>query len=92
MVAFINGDWFGVVTDWKRADTSMVLDYTTSALPYRMAKRNNVLVLQSGTGTDVAHALTRKAKNVVAVEGNPVILSTLQNQFVRRNRFFVRSP
>ena len=81
MVAFINGDWFGVVTDWKRTDTSMILDYTTSALPYRMAKRNNVLVLQSGTGTDVAHALTRKAKNVVAVEANPVILSTLQNQF-----------
>ena len=46
-----------------------------------MAKRNNVLVLQSGTGIDVAHALSRNAKNVVAVEANPVILSTLQNQF-----------
>jgi hypothetical protein len=81
MVAFINGDWFGAVTDWQKADTSMVLDYTTSALPYRIAKRNNVLVLQSGTGIDVAHALSNKAENVVAVESNPVILSILQNQF-----------
>ncbi|HEY5825381.1 MAG TPA: class I SAM-dependent methyltransferase [Cyclobacteriaceae bacterium] len=92
MVAFINGDWFGVVTDWKKADTSMVLDYTTSALPYRMAKRNNVLVLQSGTGTDVAHALTRKAKNVVAVEANAVILSTLQNQFVSETDSLLDHP
>jgi hypothetical protein len=82
MVAFINGDWFGAVTDWKKADTSMILDYTTSALPYRMAKRNNVLVLQSGTGIEVAHAVSRDAKNVVAVEANPVILSLLQNQLV----------
>lgn len=81
MAAFINGDWFGVVTDWKKADTSMILDYTTVALPYAMAKRNNVLVLQSGTGIDVAHALSRNVKNVVAVEANPIILSTLQNQF-----------
>ena len=33
MAAFINGDWFGAVTDWKRTDTSMILDYTTSAFP-----------------------------------------------------------
>ena len=33
MAAFINGDWFGAVTDWKKTDTSMILDYTTSAFP-----------------------------------------------------------
>jgi len=80
MAVFLNGDWFGAVTDWKKSDTSMILDYTTSALPYIMAKRNHVLVLQAGTGTDVAHALSRRVRNVVAVEANPVILSTLQNQ------------
>ena len=81
MAAFINGDWFGGVTDWKKTDSSMILDYTTSSLPYRMAERKNVLVLQSGTGIDVAHALSRHAKNIVAVEANPVIVSTLKNQF-----------
>ena len=83
MVAFVNGEWFGVVTDWTKADTSMILDFTTLALPYRMAQRNNVLVLQSGTGIDVAHAVSSKAENIVAVESNPVVLSTFKNQFAR---------
>jgi hypothetical protein len=81
MAAFINGDWFGAVTDWKKSDTSMILDYTTSALPYIMAKRNKVLVMQAGTGIDVAHAISRSVKNVVAVEANPVIISILQKKF-----------
>jgi hypothetical protein len=81
MVAFVNGEWFGVVTDWKTTNSTMILDYTTSALPYRMATRNKVLVLQSGTGIEVAHALSRNAGNVVAVEANPVILSAFENQF-----------
>jgi hypothetical protein len=80
MAAFINGDWFGAVTDWKKTDTSIILDYTTSALPYIMAKRNDVLVLRSGTGIDVAHAVSRGVKNVVAVEPNSIILSTLKHE------------
>jgi hypothetical protein len=81
MAVFINGDWFGAVTDWTKRDTSMILDFTTFALPYVMAKRNSALVLQSGTGIDVAHAVSRNVTNVVAVESNPVILSILKNQF-----------
>ncbi|MGZ5135474.1 MAG: hypothetical protein ACXWCG_10005, partial [Flavitalea sp.] len=81
IAAFINGDWFGAITDWKKTDSSVILDYTTSALPYIMANRKRVLVLRAGTGIDVAHALTRKAENVVAVESNPIILSLLRNQF-----------
>ena len=80
MAAFINGDWFGAITDWKRTDTTMILDYTTSALPYVMVKRNNVLVLQAGTGSDVAHAVSRGVENIVAVEANAVVTSTLQTQ------------
>ena len=82
MAAFVNGDWFGAVTDWERTDTSMVLDYTTSALPYTMAPRSRVLILQSGTGVDVAHALSRGARTVGAVESNPVIVSLLKSEFL----------
>ncbi|HKZ38073.1 MAG TPA: hypothetical protein VJ184_10500, partial [Chryseolinea sp.] len=92
MAAFINGDWSGVVTDWKKTDTTMILDYTTSALPYEMAKRNQVLVLQSGTCIDVAHAVTRNAKKIVAVEGIPIILSTLQNQFASETDSLLAHP
>jgi hypothetical protein len=81
LAAFINGDWFGVVTDWKKTDTTMIMDYTTSSLPYAMSGRNNVLVLQSGTGIDIAHAINNDAQHVIAVEANPEILSALRNQF-----------
>ena len=80
MAGFLNGEWYGAVTDWTKTDTSMILDYTTIALPYQMAKRNNVLVMQSVTGIDIAHAVSNGAKNIVAVERNPVILSILQNE------------
>ena len=92
MAAFVNGDWFGAVTDWKRIDSFMVLDYTTSALPYTMATRSRVLILQSGTGVDVAHALSRDATNVVAVESNPVIVDLLRNRFLKEtDSLFLRS-
>ena len=81
MAAFVNGDWFGAVTDWTRTDTSMILDYTTSALPYIMAKRNRVLVLQAGTGVDIAHALSQGVRTVTAAESNPVIISLIKEQF-----------
>ncbi len=77
---FINGDWFGAVTNVDKADTSLILDYTTFALPYIMAKRNDVLVLRAGTGIDVAHALSRGAKKVVAVEPNSLIVSTFKKE------------
>lgn len=78
MVLFINGDWFGAITDWKRTDTSTILDYTTAALPYVMSARKRVLVLRSATGIDVAHAVSRGANKVAAVEPNTIILSTLK--------------
>jgi len=81
MAAFINGDWFGAVTDWKRTDTSIILDHTTFALPYIMAKRNDVLALRSGTGIDVAHAISKGAKKVVTVEPNAIVTSTLKKEF-----------
>ncbi|MCW3105871.1 MAG: spermidine synthase-like protein [Segetibacter sp.] len=81
MAMFINGDWFGAITDWKRSDTSSILDYTTVALPYVMSNRNKVLVLRSGAGIDVAHALSRNVKSIIAVEPNSIILSTLKKEF-----------
>ena len=81
LAAFINGDWFGSVTNWKRSDTSIILDYTTFALPYVMAKRQDVLLLRSGTGMEVAHALKHGARKIVAIEPNVVVTSTLMNIF-----------
>ncbi|MBW1750376.1 MAG: spermidine synthase-like protein, partial [Deltaproteobacteria bacterium] len=61
---FSNGDWFGPVSSGKPS----FLRATAAALPYAMGKRNRVLVLQAGTGTDIIHALENGAEKVMAVE------------------------
>ncbi len=61
---FTNGDWFGAVNNGKPS----FLRYTAAALPYAMAQREQVLVLQAGTGMDTIFALQNGAKMVMAVE------------------------
>jgi hypothetical protein len=51
-----------------------------------------VLVLRAGTGVDVAHAVSRNAKNIVAVEPNAVILQTLQKQFAAETDSLLHHP
>jgi 16S rRNA G966 N2-methylase RsmD len=82
---FINGDWLGVVASHNPADPSFLLHYTSFDLPYRMAERKDVLVLQAGTGMEVAHALSRHATNIVAVESNAVLTDALQHELAPDN-------
>lgn len=65
---FRNGDWFGPLLGDSRQ--AAILDYTTAALPYALGERRQVLVLDAGTGANVAPALARGA-SVQAVEPNP---------------------
>jgi hypothetical protein len=76
--AFVNGDWFGVVI---QPDTSFILNYTTFALPYVIAQRQDVLVLRAGTGVDILHARSRGAAHITAVEPNAAMLSLLKNEW-----------
>jgi len=78
--AFINGDWYGAITDEHLGDTTLIGDYTTMALPYVMTHRNHVLVLHSGMGVDVKHALNRGAKTITAIEPNSTVVSLLKNE------------
>lgn len=61
---FSNGDWFGPVSSGDLP----FLRATAAALPYAMGKRNRVLVLQAGTGTDIILALKNGAEKIMAVE------------------------
>lgn len=80
LAAFVNGDWYGALMNYRQGDTAMVLDYTTMALPYAMRPRSRVLVLRSGTGTDVAHALSEGAGSVTAVEPHAPVVSLLKGE------------
>jgi hypothetical protein len=72
-VIFNNGNWFGPVIGWSKSDTSHILDFTTSALPYIRHKPGRVLVVDAGTGLLAAQALGQGANslrdqhNIVAI-------------------------
>lgn len=63
---FTNGDWFGAVS----GGAPSFLHATAAALPYAMDKRNRVLILQAGTGTDIIQALENGAEQIMAVESH----------------------
>ncbi|MEI6950621.1 hypothetical protein V9K67_25785 [Paraflavisolibacter sp. H34] len=77
---FNNGDGFGPVVSRNRLDTAHLLDYTTMALPYALAPRPRVLVLQAGTGLEVAQALQRGASRVDAVEPHAGVTDLLRHE------------
>ena len=79
-VIFSNGNWFGPVVEWSRADTVHFLDYTTNALPYHINSPSNVLLMDAGTGLFAAHALTRGVNNITAVEQNRIATGLLKNE------------
>jgi len=89
---FNNGDWFGPIIHPSKTDTSSFLDYTTLSLPYNISTKEKVLILQSGTGYRVSYALTKGARNITAVESNPLIISFLENNIVGETDFIYSHP
>ena len=69
-VIFNNGDWFGVIPENEDFSSEGVLNYTTSALPFWVDSPSRVLVLNSGTGMEVAQSFALGAEAVTAVEPN----------------------
>lgn len=84
-VVFNNGDWFGPVDAWNAKDSFHLLDYTTSALPYVLKKRNKVLVLNAGTGLQVSHALSHGASQIDAVEPHKTVSDLLLHELAPDN-------
>ena len=91
-VVFNNGDWFGPVVSWNPEDSFHLLDYTTAALPYALAKRNKVLVLHAGTGVAVSHALGHGATDIDAVEPHSVVTNILKYELAKESNFLYLQP
>ena len=72
---FSDGNWYGPSLLPLDFDTANVLTYTTQALPYTIYQPEKVLVLQSGTGHDLAYAYSQGADEIIGVESNPGVLS-----------------
>lgn len=83
---FTDADNMTVIT--RKADNLQQLDYldqTTSALPYHLQVANRVLIIGSGSGTDVLQAQINHAGQIDAVELN----KQLVEQTSLRHREFV---
>ncbi len=71
LAVFTDGDSLSAITAFDgRLEPLAYLDYTTSALPYRLLERPAVLVLGAGGGADVLRALYHEARRIDAVELN----------------------
>ncbi len=86
---FINAEFYGVIPLY---DTVNIHNFTTEALPYVMRQRDKVLVLKSGTGTGVAHALQSGAKHVTGVTEVRGIKELLKNRFAEESQYFALKP
>ena len=74
-ILFNNGEYFGTLLGSGlagRDDDSgpHLLDYSTRGLPFALRPPESVLVLKSGTGVDLSHALAHQPSHVTAVEPN----------------------
>ena len=77
---FKNGDWYGTVAPHFLPGDTSVYDYMTRALPYVIRHRTRALVLNAGSGEDVAMVKSRATASIVAVEPNGGVISLLQNE------------
>jgi len=82
LALFTDGDGMTAINrfdgDWGRL---AYLDQLSSALPYHLLSRPEVLILGAGGGTDVLQALALGARRVDAVELNPAVIALVQDDF-----------
>jgi SAM-dependent methyltransferase len=55
-------------------------DYLTSALPYHLLDRPEVLIIGPGGGTSLLTALYHRAKKITALELNPLVIALMQGE------------
>ncbi|MFQ6021489.1 MAG: SAM-dependent methyltransferase [Acidiferrobacterales bacterium] len=82
LAMFTDGDAMSVIThyDGKREKLAY-LDSMTTALPYHLLDRPNVLILGAGGGTDVLLARYHQASAVTAVELNPLVVQLVRKTY-----------
>ncbi|KPK26985.1 MAG: hypothetical protein AMJ61_07285 [Desulfobacterales bacterium SG8_35_2] len=88
---FIDGDTFNIITRFPEDISRLAyLDKITSALPYHMSRRQNILILGAGGGADILQALYFKAGNIDAVELNPQVVQLVSDRRDFSGKLFER--
>jgi spermidine synthase len=78
---FTDADNMSAISRFDNLDSFAYLDMTTSALPYHLQKPSSILVIGSGTGSDLLLARYHQVKSLDALELNPQIIELLQGNY-----------
>jgi len=82
LAIFTDGGSMSVITRYEGSVKSLeYLADMTAALPYRLLDEPRVLILGAGGGTDVLSALYHGAREIDAVELNPIVTELVGNLF-----------
>jgi hypothetical protein len=93
LALFTDGDGASMITRRSGRDAELVyLKRMTSALPYRLRTRPDVLVLGAGGGQDVMQALALGARAVDAVELDPRRLQLMRDDYARYTDHLFNDP
>lgn len=76
----VDGGSIDAVTDGSDPSSLRFLDHLPTALPYRLAAPDRVLVLDPGGGLDVLTARRNGARSIDAIESNPLLLEVVGKQ------------
>jgi hypothetical protein len=77
--AFKNGNWLGPLS-FQNTDTTNYFDYSTTALPFVMSRRNKVLILGASTGKEVEQAVKQDVDEIIAVEPDKALTDLLSGK------------
>lgn len=86
--AFNNGEWIGPLISHKD-DSLHYLLFTTENSGFIINKRNDVLVLGSGTGRQVQAAILNNAEKIISVEQNKALINLLEGKLASKVDFIL---
>ena len=82
LAVFTDADNMSAITYFDGNPESLgYLDQTTSALPYHLKSLSDILIMGSGTGSDILQAHFHNAEHIDAIELNPQIIDLIEDQY-----------
>ena len=82
LAVFTDADNMTAITRYDGNPESLsYLDQTTSALPYHLKPLSNILILGTGTGSDILQANYHAISHIDAVELNPQIIDLVKKKY-----------
>jgi len=77
----VDGDRLNAITKYGQDDPPVFTEYLPASLPYHLSRIKKVLIVEPIGGLDILTAIHHGAKDVVAVERNPLLIDIIKERF-----------